>query len=268
MNDEFINEQLRLAVVEKLASYTVGIAVSKNTQIGTGTLVTDGTGRYILTAEHVIKGADVSDIRFFLRPNTALKEKAAIETTNEEVGRMTVGAAIPIVEIRTDPAADIAILTIDDSFVLPDGAEFYHLAKSYEFALWPDDRLDDTSILIYGFPVANSRPITTIGNNTFCFLGTASMISRYSMTLNSTAFKSLSSDVSSEKDFLITYTGVGDGIHPGGFSGCGVWVPTDSRGNQVWSADPLLIGVVHSYFAKSQLIAATKLPSVVTITPA
>jgi hypothetical protein len=40
--------------------------------------------------------------------------------------------------------------------------------------------------------------------------------------------------------------GVGDGIHPGGFSGCGVWVPTDSRGNLVWSADPLLIGVVHS----------------------
>ena len=181
---------------------------------------------------------------------------------------MTVGATIPIVEIRTDPATDIAILTIDDSFVLPDRAEFYQLAKSYEFAVWQDALLDDTSILIFGFPMANSRPVATIGNNAFSFLGTASMISRYSMTLNNTAFKSLSSDVSSEKDFLITYTGVGDGIHPGGFSGCGVWVPTDSRGNLVWNADPLLIGVVHRYFAKSQLIAATKLPSIVTISPA
>jgi hypothetical protein len=59
----------------------------------------------------------------------------------------------PIVEIRTDPGTDIAVLTIVDSFVLPDGAEFYHLPKSHEFAVWPDERLDDTSILIGGsFP--------------------------------------------------------------------------------------------------------------------
>jgi S1-C subfamily serine protease len=57
-------------VVEKLASYTVRVTVYKNTQIGTGALIVDERLRYILTAEHVIKGADASDFRFFLRPNS------------------------------------------------------------------------------------------------------------------------------------------------------------------------------------------------------
>jgi hypothetical protein len=102
MHDLVLDEQLRLATLERIASYTVGIAVEKNTSIGTGTLITDGTDRFILTAAHVIEGADISGARFWLRPNRALIEKAAIDTTENEVGRMTAGASISIVEIRTD----------------------------------------------------------------------------------------------------------------------------------------------------------------------
>jgi hypothetical protein len=222
MDEATINEQRRLATFERIAGYAVGVAVEKNAGIGTGTLITDGTNRYVLTAAHVIGGADIGGARFWLRPNSALIEKAAMDTTDEEVGRMTMGMSIPIVGTNVDPSTDIALLTIDDAFVSPGGAEFYDLRKSHLIANWPGDALEGVSIAMFGFPTANSRPVKTIGNNTFCFLGLASMLSRYSIALNSNGFKNLSADFSPEKDFLFAYTGAGDNIHPRGFSGCGV----------------------------------------------
>ncbi|QHN03086.1 S1 family peptidase [Granulicella sp. WH15] len=264
MHDDALNEQLRLATNEKVASYTVGIAVEKNTGAGTGTLITNGTHRYILTAAHVIEGVDMAGVKFWLRPNKGLIEKAAQDTTGQEVGRLTVGAAIPIVETRTDPKTDITILRIDDSYVFPEGPEIYHIARSFEFSSWPEEQLDGISTLIFGFPVENSRPLHTIGNNTFRFLGAASMLSKYSTKTNTEGFNGLSG-VSPDKDFLFEYTA--DNIEPYGFSGSGVWIPTDTRGRKVWTADPVLIGVTNSYFRKANLISATKLPAIVTITP-
>jgi hypothetical protein len=84
---------------------------------------------------------------------------------------MTTGATIPIVDTRVDREADIALLRIDGAFMLPEGGEFYPLAKSFEFASWPSEALDGISMLIFGFPSGNSRPLRTIGNNTICFLG-------------------------------------------------------------------------------------------------
>jgi len=264
MHDDALNEQLRLATNEKVASYTVGIAVAKNTGAGTGTLITDGTHRYILSAAHNIEGVDMAGVRFWLRPNKALIEKAALDTTSKEVGKLTVGVSIPIVETRTDPKTDIVILRIDDSYVFPEGPEIYHIARSFEFSSWPEEQLDGISTLIFGFPVANSRPLHTIGNNTFCFLGAASMLSRYSKETNAEKFKGRP-DVSPDKDFLLEYTG--DDMEPHGFSGCGVWIPTDTQGSRVWTSDPVLIGVTNRYFRKANLISATKLPAIVTITP-
>ena len=142
MHDDALNEQLRLATIERIASYTVGIAVEKTTGAGSGTLITDGTHRYILTAAHVIEGVDIDGARFWLRPNKAIIEKAARDTTSKEVGRLTVGVSIPIGETRIDPKTDIAILRIDDSFVLSEGPEIYHIARSFEFSSWPEEQLD------------------------------------------------------------------------------------------------------------------------------
>jgi hypothetical protein len=262
-----LNDNLRLATLERIASYTVGIAVLKNTGIGTGTLITDGADRYILTAAHVLEGADVRESLFWLRPNKAMIEKAAIETTNQEVGRFTPGISIPITEKRTDPETDIALLCIDPSFVLPEGAEFYHMEKSNEFATWPEEALSDVSMLMFGFPVGNSRPIITVGDNTICFIGQASMLSKYSSEFNKEGFKKLPRPLSQDKDFLLEYTGVGSDIHPRGFSGCGIWVPAETRGPKLWRPDPLLVGVANLYFKGSNVIVSTKLPSIVTFTP-
>jgi hypothetical protein len=267
MHDDALNEQLRLATTERIASYSVGIVAEKNTVVGTGTLITDGTHRFILTAAHVIKDVDMAGVKFWLKPNAALIEKAAREATIKDVGRLTVGTSIPIVEALTDFTKDITILRIANEWSVPDGAQTHHIGRSFEFANWPEQQLDGISIMMFGFPVANSKPLHTIGNNTFCFLGAASMLSGYSSKTNAEKFKGLSSDVLPEKDFLFEYTGVGDNIDPHGFSGCGVWVPTDTQGRRVWASDPVLIGVTNKYFRKANLISATKLPAIVTITP-
>jgi hypothetical protein len=265
MHDDALNEQLKLATIEKIASYTVGIAVEKNTGAGTGTLITDGVDRYVLTAAHNIQDVDIEGVRFWLRPNKGIIEKAAQDTTTKEVGRPTVGFSLPIVETRIDPKRDIALLRIDNSFVLPEGPEVYHLGRSFEFSHWPEEQLDGISTLMFGFPVANSRLLHTVGNNTFCFLGAANMLSRYSIRTNADKFKGLSNSVSPDTDFLLEYTG--EDIDPHGFSGCGVWIPTDTQGRKVWTSDPVLIGVSNQYFRRSNLISATKLPAIVTITP-
>jgi hypothetical protein len=69
----------------------------------------------------------------------------------------------------------------------------------------------------------------------------------------------LSSPISPEKDFVFEYSGSELGIGPGGLSGSGVWVIPIDHTKKVWSPDPLLIGVVHRYFRKLEIIAATKL---------
>jgi hypothetical protein len=84
---------------------------------------------------------------------------------------MTPGIAVPVVDTLMDRQRDIAVLKIADSFILPTGGEFYELWKSFEFDQWPEHLLDDMSLFMFGFPVANARPLETIGKNTIHFSG-------------------------------------------------------------------------------------------------
>jgi hypothetical protein len=78
------DNHLRLATFERIARYTVWIAVEKNTGVGTGTLIAVGKDR------HVVAGVNVRMINFWMRPPAALIEKHALDTTSSEVGRLSV----------------------------------------------------------------------------------------------------------------------------------------------------------------------------------
>ena len=172
-----ISDHFRLATLELIARYTVGIAVENNTGIGTGTLVLIGGERFILTAAHVIGQSNPNDIRFWMRPARALREKAAANTTNAEIGGFSLGVHLPIVEILKDSRTDIAALKLDSSFVLQEAVEVYDVRKSHEFMNWEDRKLDGLSLVLFGFPVGNSREIAVDGNRSFRFLGCASHLS-------------------------------------------------------------------------------------------
>ena len=115
-----INAQQRLALVERIACLTVGIAANDNTCVGTGTLVAIDEYHLVITAEHVIKNADVQNIRFWCRPTAPIIEKAAKNLSPSEVGRLTAGEKFPIETIITDPSADLAAIKISSDSQLPE----------------------------------------------------------------------------------------------------------------------------------------------------
>jgi hypothetical protein len=104
------------------------------------------------------------------------------------------------------------------------------------------------------------------GSRAFHFLGAACLNRDYSCELNQSGWRSLPSIVSASKDFLIEYGSFLDKIEPHGFSGCGVWVMAETAGQRVWKPDPMLLGITHSYFRKSDILAATKISSIIEVT--
>lgn len=259
-----ISSQYRRATEEKIARYTVGIAVERNTGIGTGTLVLVGEDRFVLTAAHVIEGSNPAEIRFWLRPPKPMVEKAAADTQNSEIGGFTLGEQLPIADIWFDPKNDVAAIKLDAAFALPEAAELYDTRRSYEFMSWEDKKLDGLSLVLFGFPIANSREVFIESNRSFRFLGCATHLSEYSLDLNKTAWSGLSSKYSPSKDFVFKYHG-SDDLTPQGFSGGGVWVLAESPERAVWRPEPILIGLVHHYAPKAGLLIASKLPAFVEV---
>jgi len=154
-----INNQFRLATLELIARYTVGIAVENNSGIGTGTLLLIAGEKFILTAAHVVGDSNLEEIRFWMRPPKPIQERAAVDTTNSEIGGFSLGVQLPIVDILKNLGTDIAALKLDSSFVLPKAVEAYDVRKSHQFMNWDDGKLDGLSPVLFGFPVANSREV-------------------------------------------------------------------------------------------------------------
>src|SRR5271168_4434015 len=111
MPDRNLDENFRIAMNERIARHTVGIAALRNQAIGTGILISDGPDRYILTAAHVIEGAEPKGVNFWFRPPAPIIEKPAMEATSREVGALTAGIAAPIPNVAIDRQADLALLS-------------------------------------------------------------------------------------------------------------------------------------------------------------
>ena len=188
---DLLNQQHRKANTERIASYTVGIASDRNTGVGTGTLALLDGEKFILTAKHVLGNSKPDELHFWLRPPTAMRDKAAKDTTNEEVGSFTAGEKLPIVDAQLDDVRDVAALRLDPSYALPDGPEFYDMRRSVPLMKWNEKELDELTLLMVGFPIDNSREVTTEGNRKFMFMGVAEHLSNYSAELNTKIWSGL-----------------------------------------------------------------------------
>jgi len=254
-------QQHRKANIERIASHTVGIASERNTGVGTGTLVLLDGQKFVLTAKHVLGKSTPDELRFWLRPPTAMRDKAAKDTIDEEVGGFTIGDKLPIVDAHLDEVRDVAALRLDPSYALPDGPEFYDMRRSVPIMKWDEQELDGLSLLMFGFPTDNSREVTIEGNRKFMFMGCAEHLSNYSAELNAKIWATVVSKFSRDKDFAFTYNGETEEYKPRGFSGCGVWLLGETRNAPVWTPDPIMIGIVHNWLPKSGNLLALKLPA-------
>jgi hypothetical protein len=109
-----------------------------------------------------------------------MRDKAAKDTTNEEVGGFTIGEKLPIVDAQLDEVRDVVALRLDPNYTLPDGPEFYDMRRSVPLMKWDEKEMDDLSLLMLGFPIANSREVTAEGRRKFMFMGCAEHLSNYS----------------------------------------------------------------------------------------
>jgi hypothetical protein len=256
-----LDQQHRRANIERIASHTVGIASDLNTGVGTGTLALLDGQKFILTAKHVLGKSTPDELRFWLRPPTAMRDKAAKDTTNEDVGGFTIGVKLPIVDAQLDDVRDVAALRLDSNYMLPEGPEFYDMRRSMPLMTWDEQKLNGLTLLMFGFPTDNSREITTAGNHKFMFMGCAEHLSSYSADLNTKIWARIQSKFSRDKDFAFTYNGDAAEYKPYGFSGCGVWVLGETRNATVWTPDPIMIGIAHNWVRNLGMLIALKLPA-------
>jgi hypothetical protein len=256
-----IDKQKFAAIVERIAAFSVGIAVNDNTAVGTGTLVASGTKRLVLTAEHVVGDADPAKIRFWCKPPSPLIQKRASEVTQTELTKLTSGRLFPIESVATDPNADLAVLSLDPEFKPPGSSEFYNFSLSHSLA-HPSADLEGVSLLCFGFPVANSKEITRSGQHAYSFLGCACHACYYESELNKNLWNRIPSAFSPDSNLILRYRKSEEWFEPQGFSGCGVWVATEAPKDLLWKAEPILAGVVHHHMKKLEVLIASRLSSI------
>jgi hypothetical protein len=69
-----LNKSEYLAFTESISRHTVGVRTHGGTGVGTGTLLLRGGKKRLLTADHVLDGLDMSQVRFYLRPEGTMRE--------------------------------------------------------------------------------------------------------------------------------------------------------------------------------------------------
>jgi len=259
-----VDKQKFTAIVERIAVFTVGIAVNDNTSVGTGVLVEDGAKRFVLTAEHVVRDVDPSRMRFWCKPAAPLIEQRASDAPRNELQSLTYGYVFPIRAITTDESADLAVLSLDPEFRLPGASEFYNFSLSAPLT-GQSTNLEGVSILCFGFPVANSKEVSRVGQNVYNFTGCACHACYYDSALNSTLWNRISISFSPDANLILRYSESEGWFEPDGFSGCGVWVATEGATDLLWKAVPILVGVEHHYVKRLEILIASRLSSIVNI---
>jgi hypothetical protein len=250
------------AVVERLWSYTVGIANRAVTALGTdpqsglpareeespGTGVAGKWGKhqFILTARHVLEGAETSDLTFFARPTGTFKHAPSV----------TMGDALAAVPIRDESAfiyrseaEDLALITMGQSTLGP-YLEFVDLGEALA------DPSENETVFGLGFPVSSATVFgRQVGNN----LEKAVLLSpiAFSGDVLPAAMGRYFSDFDPDRHFLIPYEMAAEGKHPRGISGAAVWIPSQER-QVVWSARIRFAGICTSCYRDGSIEQVVK----------
>lgn len=243
------NQREFLAFQESIANCSVGILTNGGQGVGTGTLVRYADKRLILTARHVVQGNHLSNLRIVFRPAGSLQE-APLRQFGSKPTALLSGEPVSLLSVVEDAASDLAALILNPSQQVRAPAEFYEATGLKDFQL-----ADETSIIFQGFPVDNAVAVAP----TTKAVGIATEHTRYDPSLLTT----LSSCYDASHQFLFKYGWESD-LLPYGFSGAAAW-----SGKQpsalVWTANPVLVGVITHYIKKHEVIIAANLKSVLSL---
>jgi hypothetical protein len=236
------NNREVIAFRESLANHIVGILTDEGTGVGTGNLIRYGGRRVILTAHHVIKGNDASNLRFAFRPEGSLEE-APLKRFGKTSTPLLSGERIKVSRVLIDIKNDLAALVLARGQKVRGPARFYDATDLKNFELH-----DGTSLVFLGFPSANA--INVAPNKKA--VGAVTDHVPYESALN----KRKSLDLGPHQ-FAIPYWWKGE-LPPHGLSGAAIWCFRDSS-SAIWIPDPVPVGVIVNYGKTSHVLIAADL---------
>jgi hypothetical protein len=253
-SDYALNKAEYLAFTERVSCHTVGLLMHANRGVGTGTLITYGDQRVVLTADHNLTQTSAEDIRFYMRPAGTMQERSVKHDLSIRPRVLSIGDTL---SFRCDPIRDrkndIAALVLEPSQQLSGAASFYDATRLVDYPI-----ADGTSIIVLGFPLANSTELAPGVN----ILGATSDHGIYDSARNYLA--GLPSSYDPEEQFLLNYTRIEDDLAPEGFSGAAVWVNWNVHG-PIWKPNPGFAGVVTGYLAKRKLLVVAQVGPVLRL---
>lgn len=239
------------AVEEAVTSHTIGIIGETEdgprSGIGTGTAIEWRGRRMILTAAHVVRATDPSQLGFLFRPEGTI-QREYVENRTPSV-RFFRAEEIELRGIRSLDPLDLAVIDVSPELDVNHPVTFFPLDS---VATTP---APGTMVMIIGLPSA-------LGQEVYAGHFAASRAIAYERVQEPTAL----SAIDPATEFAVTYTygeDVGpDGIHPGGFSGAGIWSYQETN-SLIWFASHALGGVLTTYFPARRLATGLRVETIV-----
>lgn len=202
--------------------------------------------KLILTAKHVVENAEPQDIEFFVRLDAPIDWGVRPATPKIFPPRK-----LQIRRMIRCKWADLACI------VLASNQAFAPL----EFIDLPNGLGSVPSsgegTLIHGCPADQNVPVSAWRQQATgtTLVGLMGRPRGCWLVVEGNPPKSLPSSFDPERDFLLRYDPSEEGANPHGFSGSGVWC-NRKKDTQVWSANPVLVGVQFAWHRPTNLMFA------------
>ncbi len=218
-------------------------------EIGTGAACRFRGRRLILTAAHVLDGAEKTDLQFLPRAT------GRIEWADEASRTRAERVALEIEEIVLCTWEDLAAIVLATNIPESVNIEFCQLPQKFS------DPPANGTVLVLGYPydqaivVEKSEEKDTLVHKQAAksdgFLGEVVTTSK------------LLSGFDAERHFLVKFYPSHQDGRPQGYSGAGVWlINSDEGAAGIWNADPLLTGIETHGYEKSGLLRVVRSNSV------
>lgn len=193
--------------------------------------------KLILTAEHVLDGAEPSDLRFFIRRGGKIDWG-----TRPSRPEPALGVSLSIDRIVRCESEDIACIVLSNT---ENRFEFVRLPKA--FAKVPPA---GGCTLLYGCPSDTNVPVAAARTESALHVAFAAQPRGCWAVVRGDVPPRFPSSFDPSKHFLLNYDPAEEGAMPHGFSGAGVWYRRAAR-DTIWCADPVLAGVQKSWHKPS-----------------
>jgi hypothetical protein len=211
--------------------------------VGVGSACCWKDKRLILTAKHVLEGANPTDVRFFLRPDGQIDWNTR---PSQPSGAQAI--VLEIEDLVRCPSEDLACIVLGPN-ESGRNLEFADLAT--DFGEVPPD---GSGTLIFGCPSDKSLPIAE-GQQADGVRWRALAVQPrgcWAVVVGEPP-RFFPSSFDPARHFLLRYDPVEEGSLPYGFSGAGVWYQ-NSKKREIWAANPVLAGVQKEWHGESNLM--------------